>query len=288
MRAAGISRVAGKPGLHTALNATPRVEPFLKWPGGKRLLIPRLVSLAPKGFGRYFEPFVGSGALFFALRPTHAVLSDTNNELIECYQQIKSNCEQVIDELRSLRNSELDYYRIRKSMPTTSAARAARFIYLVKLAFNGIYRVSRTTGKFNVPYGWRTQRTVFDEDRLMAASNALRGVRTIACDFEVAVVGAKSGDFVYFDPPYSLAHTNNGFVRYNQRLFSWSDQARLATCAAKLASKGVHVMVSNAPHVSVLRLYPGFSRRYVRRSSQIAADVSFRGSVAELILMANI
>jgi DNA adenine methylase len=267
---------------------TVTVHPFLKWPGGKRLLAPALIRLIPRVFGQYIEPFVGSGALFFALQPDRAVLSDTNEQLIECYQEVRDNCDEVIAELGRLRNSKLDYYRNRKANPTQPAARAARFIYLIKLAFNGIYRVNRSTGRFNVPYGWRTEREVLHEDQLKAASRILRHVQTVHCDFEHALKTAKSGDLVYLDPPYTLAHTNNGFVRYNQRLFSWADQLRLARSAAELAARRVHVIVSNAPHASIIKLYPGFDRMRLKRSSQIAADPLYRGSVTELVLTANL
>jgi DNA adenine methylase len=267
---------------------TATIEPFLKWPGGKRLLAPALIQLTPKAFGRYFEPFVGSGALFFALQPQRAFLSDSNEQLIECYQEVRDNCDEVIEELRRLRNSNVDYYRTRKANPTKPAARAARLIYLIKLSFNGIYRVNRSTGRFNVPYGWRTEREVLEEDKLRSASRVLHRAKTVCGDFDAVLKMAKAGDLVYLDPPYTLAHTNNGFVRYNQRLFSWADQVRLARSAAELAARGVHVIVSNAPHVSIIKLYPGFARTRVKRSSQIAADPSYRGSVTELVLTANL
>lgn len=265
-----------------------RLEPFLKWPGGKRQLSPDLLHIAPREFKRYFEPFLGSGAMFFALQPDRAVLADSNSQLIECYRQVKDNCDGVLSELRKLKNSPTEYYRIRASDPRESAARAARLIYLVKLAFNGIYRVNRSTGRFNVPYGNHTERDVFDEDRLRVASDALRHARIQPGDFSETVARASAGDLVYLDPPYTLAHSNNGFVRYNQRLFSWADQVRLAKCALRLADRGVHVMVSNAPHSSILRLYPGFGRKRLVRGSQIAANPEFRGSVTELVLTANI
>lgn len=282
-------------GDHTQSRPTPHrgqtfttVEPFLKWPGGKRLLSSALLRLVPQNFGKYFEPFLGSGALYFALQPKSAVLADSNADLIECYNELRNNCPGVIRELQKLRNSEQEYYRIRNDNPTEPPARAARFIYLVKLAFNGIYRVNRATGKFNVPYGYHTRRVVFREERLWAASEVLRHARLMSCDFADVVNKAAAGDLVYLDPPYTLAHTNNGFVRYNQHLFSWSDQIRLASCAAQLAERGVYVIVSNAPHRSITQLYKGFDSVRFARSSQIAANPAFRGSVKELVLTANI
>jgi len=279
---------ASPPGAPNDASDPLRVEPFLKWPGGKRLLAPRLAAVAPRQFGRYYEPFLGSGALFFALRPVDALLADTNSDLIECFTQVRDNCESVIRALRRLKNTHDDYYRIRQAHPASAAGRAARFIYLVKLAFNGIYRVSRTTGNFNVPYGWHIGREVFDADNLRAASTALQRTVLMAGDFAVAVSDAKRGDLVYLDPPYTVAHSNNGFVRYNQRLFSWDDQIRVADLADRLASKGVSVIVSNAPHRSVIGLYPAFSRHRLRRPSQIAANKAFRRTVTEMVFTANV
>lgn len=263
-------------------------SPFLKWPGGKRLLVRQLLRLIPSTFNRYYEPFVGGGALFFGLQPGRALLADSNADLIECYEQVRDNCDDVIRELGRLANSERQYYRIREANPKRPAARAARFIYLIKLAFNGIYRVNRATGRFNVPYGHRARMTVFEEEQLRSASRILQSADTMAADFETAVKPAQRGDVVYLDPPYTLAHTHNGFVRYNTHLFSWADQRRLADCAATLAAGGIAVIVTNAPHRSILKLYPGFDRMRLRRPSQIAADASFRGPVTELVLMANI
>src|SRR5690242_14865172 len=136
--------------------AVPEIKspPLLKWPGGKRSLVKRILPLIPPRFNRYFEPFFGGGALFFALQPAKARLSDNNADLMHAYLQVRDRPEAVIRELRKLRNSREDYYRIRASRPAVDAARAARFIYLITLAFNGIYRVN-LHGEFNVPYGYK-------------------------------------------------------------------------------------------------------------------------------------
>jgi DNA adenine methylase len=264
------------------------IQPFLKWPGGKRQLTPRLSRLVPESYRRYYEPFVGGGALFFSLQPRRATLGDSNRELVECYREIKSSCDAVIDNLSRLENSEADYYRVRSWDPQTGPARAARLIYLTRLAFNGIYRVNRKTGRFNVPYGFRDQLKVLDEANLRAVSHALRHARILLSDFEHCLRDAGEGDIAYLDPPYTVAHTNNGFVRYNQRLFSWDDQVRLSLCARELAKRSVAVIVSNAPHASIAAMYQGFRVHRFRRSSQIAADPRFRGRVSEVVFTANI
>jgi len=263
------------------------LEPFIKWAGGKRHLAGRLISLLPSQLGRYYEPFLGSGAVFFALRPEHAVLADSNQDLIQCFQQVRDNVDDLIQALRELPNSQEAYYRIRASIPTEPAARAARTLYLVQLAFNGIYRVNSKTGLFNVPYGQHLGRVVLREDRLRLASQALQRARIVCDDFETATQDATESDVVYLDPPYTVAHNSNGFVRYNQRLFSWEDQLRLASSAEDLVTRGCFVIVSNAYHHSIRELYPSFKRTRIRRPSQMAADIARRRSVYEYVLVGH-
>ena len=131
-----------------------RISPLLKWPGGKRALLGELRAVMPVRYDRYFEPFLGGGALFFELCPKNAVLGDHNNELIDCYSEVRDNPEEVIESLQTMVNSEEDYYKIRGQQPGTNAEHAARLIYLVSLSFNGIFRVN-LKGDFNVPYGYR-------------------------------------------------------------------------------------------------------------------------------------
>lgn len=257
--------------------------PLLKWPGGKRALLKELLALSPRFDGRYFEPFLGGGALFFALQPEKALLSDTNRELIECYEHVRDDPRDVLRRLRAMPNTKSEYLRVRASKPTSPAGRAARFIYLTTLSFNGIYRVN-LAGQFNVPYGWKKHLDVAQEDRLEAVSKALKGRRLLAADFAVAVESAKDGDFVYLDPPYTVAHENNGFLKYNAKVFSWTDQKRLAAVALDLAKRGCSVIVTNACHQSIRSLYAGMTQIVVSRPSRIAASAEHRGSVNELII----
>lgn len=233
---------------------------------------------------RYFEPFVGGGALFFYLRPRKAFIADRNAALIECYQAVKETPDLVVSALRRLTNSEAEYYRIRDSRPRSKHGRAARLIYLCRLSFNGIYRENQN-GEFNVPYSYRTELDVAEPDTIRAASECLRGTDIACCDFEEAVSGARAGDVVYFDPPYTVAHNNNGFVKYNATLFSWSDQQRLATVAQRLAKSGCRVLISNADHATVRALYPGFSRIRIKRQSVIAASSDFRKEISEVLIV---
>ncbi len=255
---------------------------LLKWPGGKRALLKHILALVPSTFNRYYEPFVGGGALFFALRPTQAVLADKNIELIDCYKQVRDYPDAVVAHLSQLRNTKEDYYAIRQSIPTEDAARAARFIYLMTLSFNGIHRVN-LQGNFNVPYGYKEHLQPCDASNIYAASACLFSVELRYGDFESTVMDAKAGDFIYFDPPYTVAHGNNGFLKYNAHIFSWSDQIRLANIARDLAKHGCHVIVSNADHPSILELYSCFKMQRIMRSSAIAASPEYRRNVTECI-----
>jgi DNA adenine methylase len=270
---------------HATTDARP-IDPFLKWPGGKRALLTSLGALLPNSFGRYFEPFLGGAALYFHVRPKRALLADKNIELIGCYTVLRDRPEELIGRLRRLRNDADSYYRVRKSVPRSEVGKAARFIYLANLSFNGIYRVN-FEGQFNVPYGHRPSRVVCDAERLRQASGALQGVKLVAGDFETAVRTAKANDLVYLDPPYTVAHSNNGFIRYNARLFSWNDQERLARVASDLVARGCHVIVSNASHAPIKALYPRFSVHELERRSSISALPTGRTVTSEYVFTAT-
>ena len=270
------------------IKATTEAEPFLKWAGGKRRLLPLILPhLPPLEEGScYFEPFLGGGAVFFSIAPRLALLSDSNRELIDTFVTVRDEADAVIRILAGFRNNEPEFYRIRASTPRTSYGRAARFIYLNKLCFNGLYRVNNK-GEFNVPYGRHPEAVVYcDKQQLMAASEALAGTTILVSDFEDAIFGASSGDVVYFDPPYTTAHIDNGFIEYNARVFSWEDQERLANVAHALIENGVRVVVSNADHPSIRRLYPrskGFEAHRIARSSTIAGSSKARATTTELV-----
>jgi DNA adenine methylase len=225
---------------------------------------------------------LGGGAVFFSTKPSTAFLSDADQELINCYLQVRNDPERVIDRLATLRNTPDEYYRIRASTPRSEVGRAARTIYLATLSFNGIHR-RNTHGHFNVPYGYKSHLRPCDRPRIRAVSQALRGASLQCTDFEVAVEGARKGDVVYLDPPYTVAHGNNGFLKYNAKIFSWADQLRLAKLAHRLATRGCKVIVSNADHSSILQLYRGFTMLRISRSSRIAAAVEFRRTTTECL-----
>ena len=257
------------------------VRPLLKWTGGKRALAPEIVPLL-EGYGRYFEPFFGGGAVFFKLYPESSMLSDLNPELINCYETTKNHPEELIASLKRLKNTEETYYKVRASAPRTAVNRAARFIYLCALSFNGIYRVN-LSGQFNVPYGRKKHIDPCDASLIRSISKRLKTCEILCADFEQSALKAVAGDCVYFDPPYTVAHGNNGFVKYNEKIFSWKDQERLEAVARRLATQGVRVVISNADHPSLRTLYKAFDVKTVERWSKISATTEGRKKITECV-----
>jgi len=258
------------------------VAPLIRWPGGKRALAAELLKNFPTDFDKYYEPFFGGGAIYFAMAPERAYLSDINPDLIGSYIAVRDQLGDLIDVLEGYENTEEFYYKVRASRPVDPIEKAARLLYLTRLSFNGIYRVN-LKGEFNVPYGKKTHLEVFDSDKIFKISDALQRAVLKNEDFQVATNGANKGDFVYFDPPYTVAHANNGFVKYNENIFSWADQVRLAAHARDLAEKGCFVAISNADHVSVDALYKGFNKIVIKRFSVMAASSAFRRQITECL-----
>lgn len=255
---------------------------LLNWPGGKRSLLKQILPLVPENYCRYYEPFMGGGALFFTLKPALAVIADKNAELMNCYQQIRDCPDAVISRLSRMKNTKEDYYKVRDNLPKENIARAARIIYLMALSFNGVYRVN-LQGKFNVPYGDNKSLTIYDTNKIYAASAALASTDIRTGDFKEALTDAGSGDFVYLDPPYTVMHNNNGFIKYNDHIFSWEDQERLAVFVKELVKRGCKVVISNADHPSIENLYVGFYKQKVTRSSTISASTKFRCEITECL-----
>ena len=270
------------PLMEHKLTNTKSNKPLIRWAGGKGLLLKHILPHTPPTFNRYFEPFFGGGALFFALQPENALLSDCNEELMNCYMQIRDHPEDIISLLSSLQSTKEAYYAVRKSIPQDAIGRAVRFLYLMKLAFNGIHRVN-AQGHFNVPYGRIKNALICDSNQIRRINALLLTVELSHGDFEIAISGAQKGDFVYFDPPYTVAHSNNGFIEYNASIFSWEDQKRLATVARRLAERGCKVLISNADHASIHELYDYFQLERITRSSTTAASNIHRRQITECL-----
>ena len=272
--------------LYAVDSAGSIAKPFLKWPGGKRWLTDSILELTPQSFGTYFEPFLGGGALFFALNPEKAVLSDINGDLINTYIQVKRRPHELVRRLMEIQVDKGTYDNFRQSSPTRQLERATRFLYLNRTAFGGIYRLNRM-GMFNVPYGGgeRTPDPLWSENLLVNASRRLKRAHLHATDFEEVLTGAKAGDLVYCDPTYTVAHNNNGFVRYNERNFSWNDQKRLADTCRRLCKEGVTVFVSNADHTDIVELFRPPRLLRLDRMSLLSPDSEKRRATTELLFV---
>lgn len=243
-------------------------KPFLRWAGGKSQIVGQLLKHLPTAeFGDYWESFLGAGALFFALAPRAAHLSDSNSDLMACYEQVRDESDLVHKYLRHhvSKTCKEYYYSMRdlynRSRFRQSAAQAARFIYLNRTSFNGIYRVN-LKGEYNVPYGFKEPPPMPTLDDLRVVANLLRNARLSDKSFDEALLGdgPASGDFVYLDPPYPPPNaTTATFAHYTKARFSWGDQERVAEIGNRLAQKGCYVMVSNLDTEAVRKLYRGWN-----------------------------
>ena len=271
-------------------------KPFLKWAGGKTSLLPALLAASPERIETYYEPFVGGGALFFALqaegRFQRAVLSDSNNELINTYRQVRDNVDALINALtvhqrkyRAAEDRSEYYYTIRAKKLTCSLGGAANLIFLNKTCFNGLYRVNNQGG-FNVPHGRHQNPTICDAENLRAASVALQGVELEVGDFYDAPSDAGQGDFVYFDPPYVPLSETASFTAYTSKDFGAEEQQRLADVAKLLSGQGAGVVLSNSGHPDVAALYDSdaFALAKVQAPRAINSVGTGRGPVREYLI----
>lgn len=258
-------------------------RPFIRWAGGKSWLRRYLPSLLPAKIGVYFEPFLGSGATFFSVQPGLAFLSDINEELVNAFQVVRDSPGELIRVLEGFENTEREYYRIRRYRPRTPVPRAARFIYLNRTAWNGLYRLNGS-GRFNVPYGEYETRKVVDSARLMAASRSLSGVTVTRSDFLSSISQAEEGDFVFVDPPYATPTHRSTFTAYTARKFSWLDQLRLFQSLVELDRRGGTFLLTNSNHPNLRALYHRFRIELLTRSSVIASDPKGRGPMSELVV----
>jgi DNA adenine methylase len=236
-----------------------KVEPFLRWAGGKTWFLNHIEKFLPDSIRSYYEPFLGGASVFFYLKQTRTiqneiVLSDTNKELINCYVQVRDNVEGVIEYLSEYKNEKSFYYQIRGLIHKNEIESAAQFIYLNRTSFNGIYRVN-LKGIYNVPYGFKKYEILFDFENLRRASKLLFGTRIISQDFGDIIRNIRCGDFVFLDPPYSVAHGNNGFIKYNQKIFAWHDQERLAGTIQLITDEGANFILTNAAHSCIDALF---------------------------------
>lgn len=281
----------------SAASAAPRIakpaSPFLKWAGGKTQLLAAFQGLYPPAakVDRFIEPFLGGGAVFFhvrrVLQPRRAMLFDRNASLITTYAAIKSNPDEVIDLLLALRakHSETHYYKVRAqdAAALPPSQQAARFIYLNKTCYNGLYRVN-SRNQFNVPMGRYVRPSIVDPVNIQAVAQSLAGVHLATREFTHVKRVARAGDFVYFDPPYDPVSPSASFTAYTSHSFTSADQAELASTYAELDQRGCMVMLSNSDTPLVRKLYSGYQihRLPARRSINTRADK--RGAVWEVVV----
>ena len=265
------------------------VAPVLKWAGGKTQLLPLLLPKIPPHFDTYIEPFFGGGALFFALRPINAIISDSNPELINLYRQIAVNVEGVIEALGKYKNEESLFYKVRAQDlrdidPTTAAART---IYLNRTCYNGLYRLNKK-GQFNVPFGRYANPTICHPETLRFASEALRTARLLEADYrEVLHQYAQPGDFVYLDPPYLPTGKYSDFKRYTAAQFYEEDHRELADDVRYLDRLGCHVLLTNSNHPLVYDLYEGLNIQVVRAKRNISSKGDSRTGTDVIISTPN-
>lgn len=263
------------------------MKPFLKWPGGKRWVAAQIAALIrPQLSGRYIEPFLGGAAVFFSLQPARCLLSDINSDLINTYKIVCDRVDELMTCLREMTVSKSVFYRLRSWVPSDPVERAARFVYLNRTAFAGMYRLN-SKGEFNVPYGGGERRpdVLWRTSLLTDASVALKSADLCVCDFEFVIDAARAGDVVYCDPTYTVTHDNNGFIRYNEKNFLWKDQERLASAVFRAAGRGVLVLVSNAHHFEIFRLYRGAQFLSLTRPSTLSAAAEKRRQVIEYLII---
>lgn len=261
------------------------LAPFLRWAGGKRWLVPQVLELIGETpIKRYHEPFLGGGSVFFGLTPSDKVfLSDLNTDLVEVYRQVRDNPANVADLVAGYENTSESYYAARAASPATAKERAARFIFLNHTSYNGIFRVN-LRGEYNVPFGHRRHLNLPDEAWLLQASKRLQGVEINGRDFETALGEVQGGDLVFLDPPYTVAHNNNGFVKYNQHLFSFEDQRRLAEAIKAISERGARFILTNAAHSSIDELFSPLGRKIkVSRRNSIGGKKAVRGRAEEYV-----
>jgi len=269
-------------------NTRVKVKPFIKWAGGKSQLLPEMSKLFPPKtqINRYFEPFLGGGAVFFYLQHPKSFLSDTNKNLVELYDVVKNNVEDLIKALKKHKNERDYFYEVRaqKSGELSQVERAARLIFLNKTCFNGLYR-ENSKGEFNVPFGKYKNPTICDEEGLRSASLALKRVKITRSEFHSVLSQAKTTDFIYFDPPYHPLNKTSNFTSYTAGGFGEKEQRDLAEVYKELAERGCFVMLSNSDTPLIRELYKEFSIHEIQASRAINSKAEGRGKITELLVI---
>lgn len=264
---------------------------FLRWTGSKKWLLKNIDCFLPEKFNNYHEPFLGGGSVFFYIKNFKCntrkyFLSDINEELINSYDQIKNNLDHLVLKLKTFKNTPDFYYNVRDQKPRNKLNKAAKFIYLNRTSFNGIYRVN-SKGKYNVPYGKRPNVDIVTSELLRKVSYHLENSILECMPFNHILKNIEANDFVFLDPPYTVSHENNGFIEYNQKLFSWEDQIALRDLIMTLIDKKVNFLLTNASHESIRELYkdlPQINIESISRHCKVGGRTHTRKTYNELLI----
>ncbi len=259
-------------------------KPFLRWAGGKSWLKKHLDDIIKiKEINNYHEPFLGGGSIFFHLQPKQSNLSDLNPQLIEAYNALKENVDKVIEELMKFENTKEYYYSVRNKKFRSSEKRAAQFIYLNQTSFNGIFRVN-LKGEYNVPYGFRTK-NFCEQENLRLVSQVLEKTKINSNSFADTINNVRANDLVFLDPPYTVTHNQNGFIKYNAKLFDLNKQYELSEYIDEIKNKGAYYILTNAAHDVVDNIFSkeGDYKKKVSRASVIGGKNAKRDKYSEFI-----
>lgn len=268
--------IAGKENLKKA-------KPFLRWAGGKKWLLKTLEEIINiDDFNSYHEPFIGGGSVFFKFSPKTSFISDSNEWLIDTYKSIKEDPQPIIKYLNKFKKDKEHYYKIRKTNYSDPFKRSAQFIYLNQMSFNGIFRVN-LNGEYNVPYGNRENYN-FNFDNIISVNSALKNTKISHSDFSKTIYNVKKGDLVFLDPPYTITHNLNGFVQYNQKIFSLEDQYKLAEMIQEIKNKNAFYILTNAAHKKVKEIFDHTDTLLeISRASVIGGKGAKRGKYSEYL-----
>lgn len=268
------------------------VSPVVKWVGGKRQILNEILKYVPQKFTTYYEPFVGGGAVFFELQPEKAVINDINSELINLYQTIKDNVDELIEDLKKHKNDSNYFYRIReldrdkeKYNLLSPVERASRIIYLNKTCYNGLFRVNRA-GEFNTPFGNYKNPNIVNEETLRAVNQYFNTAKISFYNKDYAEVlkGARKGAFVYLDPPYDPVSDTSSFTGYDKNGFDRNEQIRLKQTCDMLNKKGISFLLSNSATDFILELYKDYKIEIVKAKRAINSKADKRGEIDEVLV----
>ena len=272
-----------------------KVKPIVKWAGGKRQLMENIIKLMPENYNKYYEPFIGGGALLFELMPEEATINDINTELMSIYHCLSNEkyFNLMINSLKKHEenHSEAYYLQVREKDKMDQFEnlniweKAARTIYLNKTCFNGLYRVNKS-GYFNVPSGKKVKAKTYDKDNIKLLHEYFlnKHITILNTDFEIALQSVKKGDFVYFDPPYDSLDNSKSFTAYTKFNFTKEDQIRLFKCYDNLSNSGAYLMLSNNNTPFINELYEDYNIHIVNAKRMINSNGKGRGNVEEVLI----